>query len=183
MSSYDPAIRKLYKQLLALYPQDFRRRFAEPMQQTFNDLYKEQPRRLDKLVWIFTETGMGIVSAHCEQIKQGRSMNRMIRDFRWSAVIGIAMIVPFALLELTLNQASKTVANFPFALFALLWLLPMLFTFTFMPLIRSGQTGGALTASPLRLVGRVSLLALLALLWVAILRDQLPCFLGVPNCD
>ena len=60
MSSYDRAIRKLYKQLLALYPQDFRRRFAEPMQQTFNDLYKEQQGRLDKLIWVFAETGQAL---------------------------------------------------------------------------------------------------------------------------
>ena len=32
-------VRNLYKRLLTLYPQGFRERFGECMQQTFNDLY------------------------------------------------------------------------------------------------------------------------------------------------
>jgi hypothetical protein len=34
-------VRTLYKRLLSLYPQEFKERLGESMQQTFNDLYKE----------------------------------------------------------------------------------------------------------------------------------------------
>ena len=38
-------------------------------------------------------------------------------------------------------------------------------------------------AHPTNLLFRVAFLALIAIIWAGILIDQLPCFLGVPNCD
>jgi hypothetical protein len=36
---------------------------------------------------------------------------------------------------------------------------------------------------PIALLPSASFLILMAWLWVGILLDQMPCFLGVPNCD
>jgi hypothetical protein len=32
-------------------------------------------------------------------------------------------------------------------------------------------------------VAKAALLLLIAFLWIALIRDGMPCFLGVPNCD
>ncbi len=34
-----------------------------------------------------------------------------------------------------------------------------------------------------RLMPRVAIVVLIAWLWVGLVVDQMPCFLGVPNCD
>jgi hypothetical protein len=64
--------------------------------------------------------------------------------------------------------------GFPVALFVLLWMLPAGMTRSIISRRRSGAAGMAL---------RVGLVGLFAWLWVGLLIDQMPCFLGVPNCD
>ena len=74
--------------------------------------------------------------------------------------------------------------GFPFPLFILMWLLPLVFIFTGMPIIRSlRQAGDNVLAKPILLLIRVVILIFIAWFWVSLLIDQLPCFLGVPNCD
>jgi hypothetical protein len=57
--------RKLYARLLRLYPRPYRERFAEGMEQTFNDLCRERARAGKGLfafvLWAFFETLVGIV--------------------------------------------------------------------------------------------------------------------------
>jgi hypothetical protein len=43
--------------------------------------------------------------------------------------------------------------------------------------------GFILTARPVRFIFGAALLILIALAWSGIVADQMPCFLGVPNCD
>jgi len=63
-----------YSMLLRLYPQPFRERFGEGMEQTFHDLCREHGsggRRLFALaLWVFCETLVGIVKEHAMQISQ-----------------------------------------------------------------------------------------------------------------
>lgn len=51
------------------------------------------------------------------------------------------------------------------------------------PVARNLRTGTRNLASVLRLAPRVVLVILIAWLWVGLVVDQMPCFLGVPNCD
>jgi uncharacterized membrane protein len=73
--------------------------------------------------------------------------------------------------------------GFPIPLFGILWLLPMLFIVILTPILRTVREGNSVLANPFHLLVRITLLALITWLWAAILIDQLPCFLGVPNCD
>ncbi len=100
-----------------------------------------------------------------------------------AAFIGFILTLPFAILEF-LNQAI-TQQNAPglIVLFSLLWLLPTAFIVLLAPLVRTVRAGNSLLATPVSLVFRVAFMALLAMMWGGILIDQLPCFLGVPNCD
>jgi hypothetical protein len=52
------------------------------------------------------------------------------------------------------------------------------------PIVRRLRAGEPILTHPLSLLLRVGFLALLAIGWVNLLRDQMPCFLGgVPGCD
>jgi hypothetical protein len=70
--------------------------------------------------------------------------------------------------------------RFPLPLFAVLWVLPFAFVLLFPGVWPSTRKGAATQLR--RLVTTVCLLGI-ALLWGAIVLDQMPCFLGVPNCD
>jgi len=58
-------LRTWYATLLRLYPKPYRERFAEPMEQTFNDLLRERADEekglLGFALWIFIETSAGIL--------------------------------------------------------------------------------------------------------------------------
>jgi hypothetical protein len=51
------------------------------------------------------------------------------------------------------------------------------------PIIRAIQAGGSLTAYRVNLALGIVVLFFLAMFVIGIVVDQLPCFLGVPNCD
>ena len=110
-------------------------------------------------------------------------MKSTITNLGSAAFISFILVLPFAILE-SLNQ-TITRQNAPglILLFGLLWLLPMAFIVTLMPIVRTVRAGNGILASPMNLLFRVAFLALVASMWGGLLLDQLPCFLGVPNCD
>jgi hypothetical protein len=59
----------------------------------------------------------------------------------------------------------------------------MVFILILRPVVRNVQSGNAFAARPFLLLLTLALLALIAWIWVGALIDQMPCFLGVPNCD
>jgi len=91
------------------------------------------------------------------------------------------LVLPLATLELINRQRFQE--GFPFALFGILWLLPAAFILILMPILRSVRAGNGSMANPISLLLRVTFLILVAGLWIGIILDQIPCFLGVPNCD
>lgn len=114
--------------------------------------------------------------------KQDRRAN-VAASLGAASLAGLILVLPFAVLE-ALNQTIHR-HNAPglVVLFGLLWLLPTAFVVILAPLVRAARAGRSLTAKPPTLWSRVALLALIVLVWGAILSDQLPCFRGVPNCD
>lgn len=62
-------------------------------------------------------------------------------------------------------------------------LLPVAFIVNLVPIVRNIRSGKSLVATPVNLVLAVALLVLIAATWGALLVDQVPCFMGVPNCD
>lgn len=108
----------------------------------------------------------------------------LLATFGTAALIGLVLTVPFVLLEWRYNTAQMpSLFHFPLPLFGILWLLPTLFVFLATPIVRSLKIGDKLLTHPIRLSLRIVFLAFTALLWMGIVQDQLPCFLGVPNCD
>ena len=104
--------------------------------------------------------------------------------FGAAALIGLLLTVPFVLLEWRYNTAQMpSLLHFPLPLFGILWLLPTVFIITVAPVARAIRSDGGLLAHPVTLLLRVVFLALIAVMWTGLVYDQMPCFLGVPNCD
>ena len=108
-------------------------------------------------------------------------MKDIFTTLRSPAIISSILVLPFMILEL-INRRSFH-EGFPFPLFGILWLLPMAFILILMPIVQHVQAGNRIMADPISLSLRVAFLILIAWLWSGIILDQLPCFLGVLNCD
>ncbi len=102
---------------------------------------------------------------------------------RMAALISFILVLPFAILESLFNSVNRQNAFGLIVLFGLLWLLSMAFIVILAPIVRTLRAGNNIMAHPTNLLFRVAFLALIAIIWAGILIDQLPCFLGVPNCD
>jgi hypothetical protein len=103
--------------------------------------------------------------------------------FRAGAVAGLVLMLPFALLELWSRGAGPgSLANFPFPLFVLMWALPAVAVNALAPLVRRWTLPGW-SMHPAGLVLRLACAAVAAGAWILLVQDQLPCFMGVPNCD
>ena len=178
-------VRTLYRKLLRLYPPGFRERLGRSMEQTFNDLYNERRQFRNGLISFtirtFTETAIGIAREHILLITEIDSMKNILTNIRSPALIGLLFVVPFMIMEVVNTQNFNAIFNIP--LFGIMWLLPVLFILTGMPIVRSRRTGNKILAHPVSLLLRVIFMIALAWAWGSGVIDQMPCFLGVPNCD
>lgn len=91
----EPAIhryRRWYTRLLGLYPEPYRRRFAEGMEQTFSDLCRERTRAGKALaglvVWVFVDTSMGIIREHWTSSNMQRRLTSVALG------IGVVLVIP-----------------------------------------------------------------------------------------
>lgn len=100
---------------------------------------------------------------------------------RTAAIVSALPVIPFMILE-TIN-ARNLPPDFPIVLFALMWLMALSFVLVFASLLRGTAPESRTTAHTIGRVTKGALLLLIAFLWISIIRDQMPCFLGVPNCD
>jgi hypothetical protein len=104
-----------------------------------------------------------------------------------SLILTIAafQIEPFErLLKAWSTQADgrQTVSSF-ITLLASFLLLPVASLVTLAPVVRGVRAGQKLCASPLNVSMGVLMLAVFLGILGAVFIDQLPCFLGEPNCD
>lgn len=100
-----------------------------------------------------------------------------------AAAIGVIVVLPLVILQ-SLNVAIRPEQITDLlALFGLVWFLSAAFVLLLLSLVRPMQTEGALPANHGHRVMSVILLVLIAVAWSGLMADQMPCFLGVPNCD
>ena len=100
-----------------------------------------------------------------------------------AALISLILVLPFAILEALNNTITGRNGPGLIVLFSLLWLLPTAFILILVPVVRAVRGGDRVMAHPVSLLLRVAFLASIAMMWGGILIDQMPCFMGVPNCD
>ncbi len=113
------------------------------------------------------------------------SAKYLITTLAAAVLFGLLLIAPFAFMEYWNNPVIQSgEVPFPFMLFFGLWLTPVMLYLVATPIVRSIRAGESVLARPISLTVRVILLALVAILWLNLIRDQMPCFLGgVPGCD
>src|SRR5688500_12387958 len=99
------------------------------------------------------------------------------RDVRLAAILAAIPLVPLAILELLNQGLTRENAVGVLLLFAFLWLLPAAALVVLIPIVRGVRTSRA------KLVLCITFALALVLVWGSLLADQMPCFLGVPNCD
>jgi Protein of unknown function (DUF2975) len=92
--------RKLYARLLRFYPRPYRERFAESMQQTFNDLCREQRAAgqglLGFVLWTFIETSAAIIRENATSIMRStmkRDSIQFLKLVKYSAITVAALMV------------------------------------------------------------------------------------------
>jgi len=108
-------------------------------------------------------------------------MQTILTKLRSPAIIGLLFMIPFMIMEVVNTQNFNE--GFPFPLFGFLWVLPIIFIVTLTPIVQTVRTGNRVMVKPIFLLLRVALLLFIAWFWGSLVIDQLPCFLGVPNCD
>ena len=178
-------VHALYTKLLRLYPRWFRERLAESMEQTFSDLINEKRQTKQGLfrfaLWTFAETTGGIIREHISLVRQGDIMQTFSTNLRLPALISLLLVFPFMIMEVVNRRNFNQ--GFPIPLFVILWLLPVIFILILTPIVRNIRAGNHILARPINLLLSVTFLVLIAIVWTGALIDQMPCFLGVPNCD
>jgi hypothetical protein len=185
--TYDQGtVRTLYKKLLGLYPRAFREQLGESMEQTFNDLCNERKLQTERglfrfVLWMFIETAIGIIQERVLLIKEMNPVKNILTNLRPPAIISFLIVLPFMILELVNRRNFNE--GFPIPLFVILWILPIIFIVTLTPIVQNVRAGNSVMANPISLLLRVAFLLFIAWFWGSIMIDQMPCFMGVPNCD
>jgi hypothetical protein len=96
-----------------------------------------------------------------------------------AAVASFVVLLPFVALEM-MNQP---LINFPIVLFVVMWLMQFALLSALVSIVRRVRGGGSNWIRPAMLLVRVAFVVAVAILWGGLVADQMPCFLGVPNCD
>lgn len=110
-----------------------------------------------------------------------RILSNTTGSLKTAAIGSLVLVLPFVILELVNGRDFPY--NFPIPLFGFMWLLALSFIVILLPILRSQQTRNETVASSFGLLPRIALLVLIAWIWLSLVLDQMPCFLGVPNCD
>ena len=103
------------------------------------------------------------------------------RDLLGATAASVALVLPFILLELINRRVFNE--EFPFGLFAILWVVAFSFILILRRVMSDLRSRGTARRRPLSTTVRLASLVFLAWSWVALIQDQMPCFLGVPLCD
>jgi hypothetical protein len=114
-------VRRLYKKLLNHYPRAFQERFAESMEQTFNDLCTERKQQAESkwsgfVLWIFIETALGIIREHVLLMREGASVKKVRAIPRSAALLSsILLAIAFIVAPLIYLVGNLRDAMGPFA--------------------------------------------------------------------
>lgn len=116
---------------------------------------------------------------------ENTSINAWLFPLASAVLFGLLIISPFAFMEYWNNPVIQSGEYpFPYMLFSALWLPPTISFLVVTPIVRSVRAGESILKQPVGLVLRVLVLLFMATIWVHLIIDQMPCFLGgVPGCD
>ena len=106
---------------------------------------------------------------------------KSVKAFGSSLLISSGLVAPFMVLQWVNRRTFHE--DFPFVLFVVMSLHSLFIVLALTPALRRLQAEGSLSALKLSHWAGLVLGVFLAVGYVRVVMDQLPCFLGVPNCD
>jgi len=143
MMSDARTVHALYRKLLAFYPQEFRDRLGQSMEQTFQDLWNERLQTkkgwFSFVLWTFVETAIGIFREYLLLISPGDLMQTILKPIGSSALLGFLFILPFMIMEVVNRRNFKE--EFPTFLFFAMWLNLFAVSVILLPILRARRTG------------------------------------------
>ena len=110
-------------------------------------------------------------------------MKSPFANVRIAAITGVTILLPLAFLQFWLNTVTRQDLPDLAVLFGLLWILSTAFILIIIPLAPMIRARKILLAKPFSLFLRLAASVAIVTMWIGIVIDQLPCFLGIPNCD
>ena len=120
------------------------------MEQTFNDLYKENGQTKKGLfgfvLWAFIETAVGIFREHLFLISSGVIMQTILKTIGSPVLVSLLLIFPFMIMEVVNRRNFNE--DFPFVLFFGLWLNLFAVSLILLPIVRAMRTGKHDMAKP-----------------------------------
>jgi len=198
-------VRVLYKRLLSFYPRGFRDRLGESMEQTFNELYAERQTKqglVSFIVWIFAETGVGILREHVLLLAEGDMMKTFVSKPARAAIASFILALPLGLtyvaLMFNIEPLARVLNNLftvdgeqggmqinmlgRLVIFGGLLLLPVAFALNLQPMLKRQGPEGKIRLHPLNLIIGTSLLILILFTWGGLLLEEIYCLQGI-RCD
>ena len=112
---------------------------------------------------------------------QDQAAPGVLKSFVTSLSIAAALVAPFIVLQLVNRRAFDE--DFPVVLFIFMSVHSLLIALLLTPALRRLRSEGTLSALKLGHWAGLALSAVLIFAYAGVVLDQLPCFLGVPNCD
>ena len=94
---------------------------------------------------------------------------------------GLGVVLPLILLEWA-TASSRPRSGFAFPLFVVLWILAVVFIGTAVRAVQAVRTRGRDVITPMWLLTRIGVLAVVGWTWLSWVVDQMPCFLGASGC-
>jgi len=108
-------------------------------------------------------------------------MSRNLAKFRLPLIASMLLVIPFILMELVNRWTFNE--GFPFSLLGFMGAVALAFGFGQTAFVRQLRTGKKGLGTILLLVLLLVVIGLSIWSFTHLLADQMPCFLGVPNCD
>ena len=193
----------LYKKLLSLYPQGFRKRLGESMQQTFRDLCNEQkgePARRFVVLSLFAETAIGIVHEHLLLLIEGDAMKAILANPRLAAITSLILSLPLGLTFVAFMFDIEPLAKPLDDLFTIegqqgqintlgriviyggLLLLPIAFALNLQPMLKRGVPERKRSLYTINLIIGAAILLLIIFTWGGLILEEIYCLRGI-RCD
>ncbi len=108
-------------------------------------------------------------------------MNPKLKRLFTPIFLGLLCVLPFAVMEIV--NLGRIPDPFPYAIFLYLWLMFALFLICLFALVRLAKSRVSKQERLPALLLNALVLLFSVMTIVYLLADQMPCFLGMPNCD
>jgi len=173
------------------------------MEQTFNDLYKEQKRQTEGRLFgfvlrVFVETTTGIIREHAILIAEGNAMKNILANSRSAAIISFILCLPLAVpyvifmydlepligpLNNLLTVDGQQINNLGrIVIFGGLLLLPVAFTLNLQPMLIRAEPEQKRTLHAINLILGAAILLLVMMTWGSLILESIYCLQGI-RCD